>query len=321
MYRKSDVSSPVRAAGGDVGGGSENLVAGFYADDAARCVTAGYSTRYDWETENFVATNSAMGFDWYASQSQSMPVGENIPPPLKTTMQPAVMVETYPLDLRNSGRDPEKMDAVNRQGLGVGSSEDPAHTLTKEFVHGVAHGIQGNMIGRQPSAGPVGSGVSEDVSFTLTKADVHALPHARTIVFDTTQITSAANFSVPKEGDPCHPPAAGAHPPAVAFDLRGKDGGAQIERTNDAANARATSGGSSRSAAPDQWMVRRLTPKECERLMGFPDDFTNIPYRGKNDSPDTVRYRALGNSMAVNVMSWIGRRIDLMESLIRDGKV
>jgi DNA (cytosine-5)-methyltransferase 1 len=54
--------------------------------------------------------------------------------------------------------------------------------------------------------------------------------------------------------------------------------------------------------------VRRLTPRECERLQGFPDDYTAIPYRGKA-AADGPRYTALGNSMAVPVMRWIGQRI------------
>jgi len=54
--------------------------------------------------------------------------------------------------------------------------------------------------------------------------------------------------------------------------------------------------------------VRRLTPTECERLQGFPDDWTLVPWRGK-DAPDGPRYKALGNSMAVPVMRWIGERI------------
>lgn len=69
------------------------------------------------------------------------------------------------------------------------------------------------------------------------------------------------------------------------------------------------------------WAVRRLTPRECERLQGFPDDFTNVPWRGRETAPDGPRYKALGNSMAVNVMAWIGMRIDLMEGLIASGKV
>lgn len=55
--------------------------------------------------------------------------------------------------------------------------------------------------------------------------------------------------------------------------------------------------------------VRRLTPRECERLQGFADDYTLIPGHGA----DGPRYRALGNSMAVPVMAWIGRRIDAVE--------
>jgi DNA (cytosine-5)-methyltransferase 1 len=55
--------------------------------------------------------------------------------------------------------------------------------------------------------------------------------------------------------------------------------------------------------------VRRLTPVECERLQGFPDGYTNIPWRGKPEAPDGPRYKALGNSMAVPCMAFIGRRI------------
>lgn len=59
-------------------------------------------------------------------------------------------------------------------------------------------------------------------------------------------------------------------------------------------------------------IVRRLTPKECERLQGFPDDWTKIPYRCKpaDECPDGPRYKAVGNSMAVPVMRWIFERIE-----------
>ena len=66
--------------------------------------------------------------------------------------------------------------------------------------------------------------------------------------------------------------------------------------------------------------IRRLTPKECERLQGFPDDWTKIPYRNKpaDQCPDGPRYKACGNSMAVPVMRWIGQRIEYVESLMKD---
>lgn len=62
----------------------------------------------------------------------------------------------------------------------------------------------------------------------------------------------------------------------------------------------------------DKYQIRRLTPVEWERLQGMPDNHTKIPWRGKpaNDCPDGHRYKAIGNSMAVPVMRWIGTRID-----------
>lgn len=59
-----------------------------------------------------------------------------------------------------------------------------------------------------------------------------------------------------------------------------------------------------------RFVVRRLTVTECERLMGFPDGYTNIPWRGKPESPDSLRYKALGNSWAVPCVAWIFKRID-----------
>ena len=211
------------------------------------------------------------------------------------------------------------------------------------------------------------------------------------IPFDTTQVTSKANYSNPQPGDPCHPLASGAHPPAVAFaqntrdevrlfggdgqvvgalaaepgmkqqsyvaepvafrdvaqaltsnygkqadnsdtalgpnivaqhavafDMRGREGGAQFEGPHDTANIRAASGGSSKSYVAQEWAVRRLTPTECERLQGFPDNFTNVPWGKKDTSPDGPRYKALGNSMAVNVMRWIGRRIEMVEKITKE---
>jgi DNA (cytosine-5)-methyltransferase 1 len=67
-------------------------------------------------------------------------------------------------------------------------------------------------------------------------------------------------------------------------------------------------------AVAQGWSVRRLTPTECERLQGFPDGYTAIPHRGK-PAADGPRYKALGNSWAVNAARWIGRRIELVEEV------
>lgn len=74
-------------------------------------------------------------------------------------------------------------------------------------------------------------------------------------------------------------------------------------------------GGGAPSIARGRMVVRRLTPKECERLQGFPDDWTKVPYRGKpaEECPDGPRYKAIGNSFAVPVVRWIGERIAMAD--------
>jgi DNA (cytosine-5)-methyltransferase 1 len=170
--------------------------------------------------------------------------------------------------------------------------------------------------------------------------------HSVAIAFDTTQITSAANYSSPRPGDPCHPLAAGAHPPAIAISESGEIASTLRTGGNDHADSynsvavavqcpgRVDAQGGPGIAGLDDPMftlstqheqhgvlqsmqVRRLTPVECERLQGFPDDYTAIPWRGKpaDQCPDGPRYKALGNSMAVPCMAWIGQRIAMVEQL------
>lgn len=66
------------------------------------------------------------------------------------------------------------------------------------------------------------------------------------------------------------------------------------------------------------WVIRRLTPVECERLQGFPDNHTLVEFEGKPAS-DARRYKAIGNSMAVPCMMWIGQRIDATDKEVEDG--
>jgi DNA (cytosine-5)-methyltransferase 1 len=87
--------------------------------------------------------------------------------------------------------------------------------------------------------------------------------------------------------------------------------------TGDIATTLATQSGDGVSAGPSVLVgmqVRRLTPRECERLQGFPDDYTQVPHRGK-PAADGPRYKALGNSMAVPCMAWIGQRIAAVDAL------
>ena len=111
--------------------------------------------------------------------------------------------------------------------------------------------------------------------------------------------------------------------PAVAFKpshyTRGKDGAPSAVSPPLSADA---DKGDQEAVIQVAMQVRRLTPVECERLQGFPDNYTRIPYRNKaaENCPDGPRYKALGNSMAVPVMRWIGERIQKVDSIMAEEK-
>lgn len=164
-------------------------------------------------------------------------------------------------------------------------------------------------------------------------------PLVPVLPFDTAQVTSKANRSSPKPGAPCHPLAAGAHAPAIAFPARmsatqhasaenlspalgatnptavafqSSQSGVRIDDVH--ATLDANNGPRRHNGMLAGMQVRRLTPRECERLQGFPDDYTAITVRGK-PAADGPRYKALGNSWAVPCARWIGERIQKVESI------
>lgn len=198
--------------------------------------------------------------------------------------------------------------AHSLRGEGFDASEDGTGRGTPLVP--VSFVLQHAQIGRKDSAGPQGKGWQEECSFTLDSR-----PCADAVVFDTTQITSAANRSNPKPGDPCHTLSKGAHAPAVSVSLRGREGGATAELGDEVGNClRASGGGGDKAHVLATSAVRRLTPVECERLQGFRDDYTLVTVRGK-PAADGPRYKALGNSMAVPVIAWLGRRIEFVDSI------
>ena len=140
-------------------------------------------------------------------------------------------------------------------------------------------------------------------------AEAAAGGYLQPIVFDTTQITSPGNYSSPKPGNLSHPLAAGAHPPAIAFSTKdyGADAGelAPTLRSMNYDKSHPNGGGQmgvAKVLPHDGYAVRRLLPVECERLQGFPDDWTE-------GFADSVRFRMLGNAVCVVVAEWIARRL------------
>lgn len=109
---------------------------------------------------------------------------------------------------------------------------------------------------------------------------------------------------------------------AIAFTERGRTNGRTLECQEEHAYCQQNPGGGrphSLQIMTKQMRVRRLTPRECERLQGFPDDYTAIVYRGRaaEKCPDGHRYKAVGNSMPTKVMRWIGERIE--RAILRRG--
>ncbi|MBB4192773.1 DNA cytosine methyltransferase [Rhizobium aethiopicum] len=198
-------------------------------------------------------------------------------------------------------------DALDRSGEGANGT--PGERSGLGILEEVTQTIK--------AKGPNAVCVTGEVSHALTAEGHDASEEgsgrgAPIIAFDTTQITIPLNRSVPKAGDPCHPLSAGAHPPAITVAIRGREGGATAELGGDVATAlRASQGGGDKKPHVLTSAVRRLTPRECERLQGFPDDYTLIPWRGKpaDQCPDGPRYKALGNSWAVPKFAWLGERI------------
>ena len=93
----------------------------------------------------------------------------------------------------------------------------------------------------------------------------------------------------------------------------GKGNGLGIGKAGDPMNT--LTSGDRHAVHQPSMSVRRLTPIECERLQGFPDNYSSVPWRKKENSPDGLRYKALGNSMAVPVMQWIGDGIDAVSKI------
>lgn len=168
-------------------------------------------------------------------------------------------------------------------GIGIGSEGDAMFTLQAGAQHGVAIPLDLRNAGRDPEKRDAvnrqgcGIGAAGDPASTLSAAFVPGVAS-----FKPGQSADARSIGYEEELAP---------------------------------SLEAGGGGNNKPAIMQHMAVRRLTPRECERLQGFPDDYTLVPYRGK-PAADAPRYKALGNSMAVPVMRWIGERIREVEEAL-----
>jgi len=161
-----------------------------------------------------------------------------------------------------------------------------------------------------------GIGVNSDgTMYSLTARDQHAIcftakDHGGDALDDCSPTLRAGGHSGSH--------ANGGVMPAVAFNITPSNSNKDYNARQSERAQALTAGGNRPSARGGDLIagsaVRRLTPRECERCQGFPDDYTLVPYRGK-PAADGPRYKSLGNSMAVPVMRWIGERIQMVEAI------
>jgi DNA (cytosine-5)-methyltransferase 1 len=205
-----------------------------------------------------------------------------------------------------------------RAGIGVGAiafnaRQDPISSDisgpidTDGTTQAIAFAIQAGALRENPESGPDGVGVKEDVAYTIeARAEVQAVAFVREVAG-----TITSNYGKqPDSSDTA------LGPNIVAFAQNGRSEVREMSVTGAVA---ADVGVQQQTYVKADMAVRRLTPRECERLQGFPDDYTLIEYRGK-PAADGPRYKALGNSMARPVMGWIGKRIELVNSLVNRKK-
>ena len=201
----------------------------------------------------------------------------------------------------------------NIQRTGVYSPEDVGSTCAARDYKGptdlVVHktqdtcfGIPGNWIGRKPENGGNQFTPMDEIAPCQTRTDIHGVAYA-------------IQGSMIGRNDNAGPQGDGVNTD-VCFTQNTSDrhGVAYAFAENSRAELRLEGGSGDRTVTVLQegFAVRRLTPVECERLQGFPDNYTQIPWRGKpaSECPDGPRYKALGNSKAVPVVRWLGHRIN-----------
>ena len=171
----------------------------------------------------------------------------------------------------------------------------------------VSYGIAENIIGRQDENGGNGIGSQEELQYTLNATGVHGVAYG----FEPGIAKREGNPNrFVEEQSPTMRSQMGDNQIAVAV-IGGQHPNASISENITPTLTSAMGDGGGHVPIINTMAVRRLTPRECERLQGFPDDYTKIPYRNKDSDkcPDSPRYKALGNSWAVPVVRWIGERI------------
>ncbi len=213
-------------------------------------------------------------------------------------------------DIETGGKEGKDLAVYSQTGIGKYSEDCGTLRASGGDLGGghsaVAYGLQANTIGRKPENGGNGLGASLEVSPTLTKTDRHAVAFmqrspdggAPRVYGEVTQTLDTMSEG---QREPCV--AIGYNPQSMGMGFSD-----ELSPTLSASNYKDPTSVFVKEKQNKEYAVRRLTPVECHRLQGFPDDHCAITYRGKPAS-DGPQYKALGNSMAVPVVRWLLARI------------
>jgi DNA (cytosine-5)-methyltransferase 1 len=221
-------------------------------------------------------------------------------------------------------RDPAKgsksgtiASALTANGVGAGCGADDNSAQANHLIPDVAGTLGGGSGRRGWSPDTERMTFIPEMANTLTARDYKGIPTrldkgmytvvAEPMPFDTAQITSKTNRSHPKPGDPSPTLPADGHAPAVVS-FNGNN--LHDEQVSDkfTPTLRVANGAGVPQVAGDMIGVRRLTPRECERLQGWPDDHTRWDSSG-NEIPDSARYKMIGNGIASPVARWLAYHI------------
>ena len=219
--------------------------------------------------------------------------------------QPQAVAQPIPIDMMNIRGRPSDDGRANRIGRGYGDEGDPMFTITKANHHGVVHPIAF-------SRNDDGRDATHDLAPTMRVAGNAGGMLAAAVGTDLYNgaITGdvAATITNRTDGTGTGPSVMQPTSSAFKYTMGAKAHGiGYADEQSPTLDTKADSN----AVLTSTMAVRRLTPVECERLQGFPDNYTNI----KDKCPDGPRYKALGNSMAVPVMAWIGKRIQEVENI------
>ena len=299
----SQESGTLRANGGDLGGGSENLLIDKqWPADISSSLDTTFGTKMGLENQHVNA-----GCPMFV---------------------PAEVTTVQTLRARRPGEggmshDHEHIVPVLSPALNTCSGANHAPDTKAYVVQPIA--LAENIIGRKPENGGNGDGFTDGgPMYTLNATGVHGVAQPIAYALDSlasnsmksqNPVSGCNEVDVSKTLDTSRglDPSCNQGGIAVAQPMA-VDGYNQTLSTTSQTIRADKSDGDHVGMVMQSMAVRRLTPVECERLQGFPDTYTDIMSKGKA-TPDGPRYKALGNSMAVPVMAWIGNRIQQVENL------